>query len=144
MFNSYMWSPLTQTGPSSAALQPAPAELQRRPAQSWCRLRLPAPACATPSLSFWLLGVEPVKERDKYVSTFKNNWFSAHRRRCLEKILHLKLSEDCRCIIGDKQLLQVVDDHFIHTWNTSDCQFNQCFLLNVKTELLISFIEFSC
>lgn len=35
------------------------------------------------------------------------------------KFPHLKLSENCCSIIGNKQLLQVVDDHFIHTWKAT-------------------------
>lgn len=32
---------------------------------------------------------------------------------------HLKLSENRCGVVGDKQLLQVVDDHFVHTWKAT-------------------------
>lgn len=41
---------------------------------------------------------------------------------CIETEMspHLELSENCRSVIGDKQLLQVVDDHFVHTLKQDD------------------------
>ena len=66
MMDDYICLPRTLTGPSWAALQPAPAELQQTPGQSLYRLQPPAHACGMPSQSFWQLGAAPIKTNGIY------------------------------------------------------------------------------
>lgn len=120
MFSDYIGLPRTPTGPCEEAPQPAPAELQQTPAQSLYRLQPPAPACGMPLRPFWQRDAAPVEQMTCHLKTVQ--------KLCLFKIVpassvmhenvgfpHLKLSEDRCCVIGDKELLQVVDDHFVHT-----------------------------
>lgn len=67
--------------------------------------------------------------------TYKTKWHSCkqwilhvqqsflHAVCWTKTVPHLKLSENRCGVIGDKQLLQVIDDHFVHTWRASESEF---------------------